>query len=313
MDCPVFAPSHHIHLVQIHILASQDQRRHTNPSAVHSKVVFDSIEPNPSWRSGSGVEKGGVRQYWEPLGPNDDTLIFESRFESGNLRRAIQIYPCEYDLILRPDINTRGHTQWYYFSVGNVRKGRKYKFNLINLMKPDSAYNQGLRPLIYSETEYASTKLGWHRTGGDIAYYQNSIKRKGGSYYTLTFTVTFQHDDDTCYLAHCYPYTYTNLQQYLSHVEADPKRANRIRRRVLCQTLAGNNCDLLTITSFSSNPDAMKQRKGILITARVHPGERHTPHETLDPQRHWQIHHCEGTFRSRQARHHVKKLEINGV
>jgi hypothetical protein len=257
------------------MLASQDQRRHTNPSAVHSKVVFDSIEPNPSWRSGPGVEKGGVRQYWEPVGPNDDTLIFESRFESGNLRRAIQIYPCEYDLILRPDINTRGHTQWYYFSVGNVRRGRKYKFNLINLMKPDSAYNQGLRPLIYSEAEYASTKLGWHRTGGDIAYYQNSIKRKGGSYYTLTFTVTFPHDDDTCYLAHCYPYTYTNLQQYLSHVEADSKRANRIRRRVLCQTLAGNNCDLLTITSFSSNPDAMKQKKGILITARVHPGERH--------------------------------------
>ena len=58
-----------------------------------------------------------MRQYYDPTGPDDDTLIFESRFESGNLRRAIQIYPGEYDLILRPDINTRGHTQWYYFSV----------------------------------------------------------------------------------------------------------------------------------------------------------------------------------------------------
>lgn len=35
---------------------------------------------------------GQVRQYWESTGPDDDVLIFESRFESGNLRRAIQIY-----------------------------------------------------------------------------------------------------------------------------------------------------------------------------------------------------------------------------
>jgi len=38
---------------------------------------------------------------------NDDyTLCFESRFESGNLRRAIQVYEFEYDLILKPDYLT---------------------------------------------------------------------------------------------------------------------------------------------------------------------------------------------------------------
>jgi hypothetical protein len=25
----------------------------------------------------------------------------------------MQVYPNEYDLILRPDVNTRAHTQWY--------------------------------------------------------------------------------------------------------------------------------------------------------------------------------------------------------
>ena len=60
-----------------------------------------------------------------------DTLAFESRFESGNLRRAvrslgvenvapssllfcvrqIKISETEYDLILSADLNTRGHTQ----------------------------------------------------------------------------------------------------------------------------------------------------------------------------------------------------------
>jgi hypothetical protein len=27
-------------------------------------------------------------------------------------------------LILQPDINTKGHTQWYYFAVSNTRKGQ---------------------------------------------------------------------------------------------------------------------------------------------------------------------------------------------
>lgn len=34
------------------------------------------------------------------------------------------------------------------------------------------------------------------------------------SFYTLTFTVTFRHDDDVCYLAYHYPYTYTTLQVF---------------------------------------------------------------------------------------------------
>ena len=103
-----------------------------------------------------------------------------------------------------------------------MRKGRRYKFNIINMMKPDSVYNQGLTPLLYSDTETQRQAkrlaeegaaaggrgpVGWFRAGSDIAYYANSIKRKSGSYYTLTFTVAFPHDNDQCYLAHCYPFT----------------------------------------------------------------------------------------------------------
>ena len=39
------------------------------------------------------------------------------------------------------------------------------------------------------------------------------------------------------------------------------------------QTLAGNNCDLLTVTSFGGDPESLKHRKGVVITGRVHPGE----------------------------------------
>ena len=38
--------------------------------------------------------------------------------------------------------------------------------------------------------------------------------------YTLTFTLNFPHDNDTVYIAHCYPYTYrwVENQAYYHHV-----------------------------------------------------------------------------------------------
>ena len=52
--------------------------------------------------------------FYKVRNPEDKTLVFESRFESGNLRRAIQVLENEYDLILKFDVNTRGHTQWFF-------------------------------------------------------------------------------------------------------------------------------------------------------------------------------------------------------
>ena len=38
--------------------------------------------------------------------PADKTLVFESRFESGNLRKAMKVGPFEYDLYLKNDYST---------------------------------------------------------------------------------------------------------------------------------------------------------------------------------------------------------------
>lgn len=43
-------------------------------------------------------------------------------------------------------------------------------------------------------------------------------------------------------------------------------------RRELCRTLAGNKCEYLTITSATSKTEK-KVKKGVCISARVHPGE----------------------------------------
>ena len=210
----------------------------------------------------------------------DTTIVFESRFESGNLGRAIQVYPEEYDLVLRPDVNTNRHTQWYLFQMTNLRRGLRYKFNIINLCKPNSLYNGGMQPCLYSCKEAALTGKGWHRSGFDIAYYQNPIKKStrgpGAStqYFTLTFTLEFEHDADTVYLAYSYPYKYSNMRRYLKALVDDRfGRALTLRCEPLCETLAGNVCDLLTITNFQCSPEKMKEKKGCVISARVHAGE----------------------------------------
>ena len=39
-------------------------------------------------------------------GPEDRTLLFESRFECGNLWLAQKVSDCEYNLLMQNDINT---------------------------------------------------------------------------------------------------------------------------------------------------------------------------------------------------------------
>ncbi|XP_072906148.1 cytosolic carboxypeptidase 2 [Hemitrygon akajei] len=206
-------------------------------------------------------------------GKNSGTLIFESRFESGNLQKATRVDTYEYELTLRTDLYTDRHTQWYYFRVQNMQPGVTYRFTIINLMKRASLYSQGLKPLLYSEREAELSQVGWHRVGQDICYYRNNLGQEGKRLYSLTWTCQFPHANDTCFFAHSYPYTYSNLQGYLSVIASDPVRSQYCKLRVLCRSLAGNVVHVLTITSPSGSQQPHPHKQAVVVTARVHPGE----------------------------------------
>lgn len=73
---------------------------------------------------------------------------------------------------MRNDYNTTSYTQWYYFRITNIKRGVSYKFNIVNLIKPDSTFNQGLKPLFYSKKEAdVGSGVGWYRDGRDICYF----------------------------------------------------------------------------------------------------------------------------------------------
>ncbi|XP_047451247.1 cytosolic carboxypeptidase 2 isoform X2 [Mugil cephalus] len=209
----------------------------------------------------------------------DFTLEFESRFESGNLQKAVQVGVYEYELTLRTDMYTAKHTQWFYFRVRNMKAGVTYRFTIINLMKSSSLYSQGMRPLLYSERAAEENGVGWRRTGSNIRYYRNCSQNTKDNnsdpipLYSLSWTLQFPHDSDTCYLAHCYPYTYSHLQRYLRRVSSNKAVASYCKMRVLCHSLAGNAVYVMTITSHGVSRLEGRTKKAVVVTARVHPGE----------------------------------------
>ncbi|XP_052577670.1 cytosolic carboxypeptidase 3 isoform X3 [Peromyscus californicus insignis] len=198
----------------------------------------------------------------EPVYPNskEDTVVYLAEDDY------------EYQLTVRPDLFTNKHTQWYYFQVTNTQAEIVYRFTIVNFTKPASLYNRGMRPLFYSEKEAKTHNIGWQRRGDQIKYYKNNLGQDGRHFFSLTWTFQFPHSKDTCYFAHCYPYTYTNLQEYLSGINSDPVRSKFCKIRVLCHTLARNMVYVLTITTPLKNSDSRK-RKAVILTARVHPGE----------------------------------------
>ncbi|XP_055913111.1 cytosolic carboxypeptidase Nna1 isoform X2 [Eupeodes corollae] len=207
-----------------------------------------------------------------------DGLWFESRFESGNLAKAVKITDTYYELYLRPDLYTSRSKQWFYFRVGRTKKNLSYRFSIVNLVKSDSLYNEGMRPLMYSTTNARVIGQGWRRCGENICYYRNDDENSNeededNSSYTLTFNIEFPHDDDTVYFAHSYPYTYTDLQDYLMAIQKHPVKSKFCKLRLLCRSLAGNNVYYLTVTAPTTDEELMKKKKAIVVSARVHPSE----------------------------------------
>ena len=86
-------------------------------------------------------------------------------------------------------------------------------------------------------------------------------EEEDGPSYTLTFTLTFPHSGDTVYLAHCYPYRYSDMMEDLANIKADPVRSRCFSQKVLCNSLAGNEVPIVTITSPNSVSDT-KNKQG---------------------------------------------------
>ena len=100
----------------------------------------------------------------------------------------------------------------------------------------------GMQPLLYSESEATSTGMGWRRVGWNVSYHHSTLHypphmSPDRPYFTLSWSMQFDRHDDTCYLAHCYPYPLSALHQLLSNIQQDQERAQYVHREVMALLL----------------------------------------------------------------------------
>ncbi|KAJ3094855.1 Cytosolic carboxypeptidase 1 [Phlyctochytrium planicorne] len=171
----------------------------------------------------------------EAYAADTSILLFESKFESGNLQLAIRASESEYDLILQNDIGSvpGKHNQWFYFSVTNMVVNQPYKFNIINMSKGHSQFAEGMQPVVYSIYDKV-----WRRGGDSVCFYKNHYrkpktppKRNGtppiqsagkncsSTYSTLSFCFTTSNPRDILYIAYHYPYTASDLTRMLNALQ----------------------------------------------------------------------------------------------
>jgi hypothetical protein len=192
---------------------------------------------------------------------------FNSSFEGGNLDAVVEIKPNEFDCFIRSDSNTRGHCNWFHFSVTNMTGG-SVRFNICNITKHANLYVKGMKP-------YVNDGYGWKQAGEDVAFvevpcrYGFDIKQ-----YQLQFTYNFRLPDQKVEFAYGIPYSYSRLEAFINELKL--KHPDKVESQSLGDSLGGVSIPLLTITNNIKT--YQQQRRLILVTARIHPGESISSH-----------------------------------
>ena len=97
---------------------------------------------------------------------------------------------------------------------------------MITQCKVGSLYNYGMKIAMFSQKKWKESKIGWFRGGDNINYVMNNYIKpvhlliiqnssQKNHYSTLTFSYTFEYDNDIMSMAFSHPYTYTDLQEDL--------------------------------------------------------------------------------------------------
>lgn len=206
-------------------------------------------------------------------------VLFYSRFESGNLLRAIRktkvkqlttfsgieirdnAVSLEYDLYLEPDTQTEGHTHWYYFLAyaKSLRKGERVRLNIRNLARHRSLYQDGMLPRICYKNDIDGK--GWHvdpAVTQDVKFsttdqkdnFDKQFYFKQNTFSTLSFIYQVQQDNERVYFAYDRPYTYnSDLRNFMDKIRNARKHQPILQISQLCTSLGGNIVPLLTITN----------------------------------------------------------------
>ncbi|CDW89042.1 zinc carboxypeptidase family protein [Stylonychia lemnae] len=238
-----------------------------------------------------------------------DTLFIDSLFESGNLEKAYRVSNKgqNYELFMNVDSNTRGHQQWFYFRVRNIKANVRYTFTIRNFTKGQSLYKKGMKVMWKSkivskkiDEDYLNQNIlfsdkqwhhGWEQLSdqyiSDVEYFKSNCERS--HIIRGLYKKYFKEDDDTIDTSNVEikelkfenelkffstepVIEQNNSNQYEENISINSGSIS-YQRNTMCLTIAGLPLPIITITNQNTDKKYQTKKQVILVSARVHPGE----------------------------------------
>lgn len=204
-----------------------------------------------------------------------DKLSFDSNFEGGNcdlVKKNLQAADT-YDIYLKPDTSTRGHAQWFYFSV-TASAPIRATFLIRNMCKPQSMFSKGATPF------FSHDNKNW-RMLDKADYFESTFlpsedcrPQNYRKLNTLRYTYNFSRHEQV-FFSYCPPYTLGKLQSTVRYFVNNCHPTINVRHEQLCLGLSGLGVPIIQCTEASSVSPILPEedRPAIFVIARVHPGE----------------------------------------
>ncbi|KAM7538344.1 hypothetical protein Aperf_G00000063509 [Anoplocephala perfoliata] len=199
-----------------------------------------------------------------------------------------------------------GNRSWFHFSIENYTPGTIIRISIMNISRQSKMYGQGYAP-VFSVSKSVADEPFWMRVS------EEPIMGCIDGQNAITFAHLFTNQPNTVtHFAFSYPWSYIDSQlqlfrlekRYLNHNKSSESPEKSIQSRIstpkiyfhrelLCYSLCGRRIDLLTISDTSrklseledhfdpllfpdgpiGRPHKFLNKKVLIITARVHPGE----------------------------------------
>lgn len=207
------------------------------------------------------------------------------------------------------------YSTWFYFSMTGVPAGQNVRLTVRNMNAQKRLYGSfGMRPVVRSVPSRPQWERSKTRCTFSIADFEEEEEEEVSSdenKFSISFTHQFEFgESEVTYFAFCFPWSYSDCQQQLEELSTRFEWKGLSRRRediyfmreLLIESTGGRRIDLITLSSskgilidrreqyvdglFPVNesgaklerPHRFKNKKVVLMTSRVHPGETPASH-----------------------------------